>query len=352
MLDETITYQVDLAFRDPDGDVLTYTAETSDAATVEASVFAGGVTIRGVGTGDARVDVRATDPGGLSAGRGFSQAVFPRRLTDHSAGDYDPSWSPDGRRIAFMSDRDGNREIYSVNADGTDVRNLTNDSASDYHPSWSPDGRRIAFVSTRDGNNEIYAMDADGTGVTRLTTHFGDDYAPTWSPDGRRIAFATRNRSDLNTVQNGLDIFVMNADGTGLSRLTRHPADDYDPSWSSDGRGIAFVSTRDGNREIYSVNADGTDIRNLTNDAASDYDPSWSSDGRRIAFTSTRGRHGQHEIHIMEADGTVTFLSDGGLQLIWRELRPAWSPDGRRITFDSYEAANNDIYITSVPGSR
>lgn len=149
MLDETITYQLDAAFRDPDGDALTYTAETSDAGTVEVSVFAGGLTIRGVGTGSARVGVRATDPAGLSADRGFSQAVLPRRLTDHSAGDYDPSWSPDGRRIVFTSTRDGNREIYSVNADGTDLRNLTNHSDSDYDPSWSPDGRRIAFTSTR-----------------------------------------------------------------------------------------------------------------------------------------------------------------------------------------------------------
>ena len=169
--------------------------------------------------------------------------------------------SPDGR-IAFVSDRDGNEEIYAMNADGSGVVRLTNNSANDRYPSWSPDGRRIAFESDRDGNYEIYAMNADGSGLTRLTNDSASDRRPSWSPDSRRIAFDRRD-----------EIYAMNADGSGVVRLTNNSADDWDPSWSPDGRRIAFVSDRDGNGEIYAMNAAGSRVARLTNNSAEDEQP-------------------------------------------------------------------------------
>src|SRR5919202_1872968 len=156
------------------------------------------------------------------------------RLTDNNAADGDPSWSPDGKKIAFSSERDatqenfGNSEIYTMNADGSNLTRLTNNSADDESPSWSPDGKKIAFVSNRDNpeqydNYAIYVMNsADGNSVTRLTDTNGPYSRPSWSPDGKKIAFS----SD----KDGGGIFVMDsADGNSVTRLT---ADGFEPSWS------------------------------------------------------------------------------------------------------------------------
>ncbi|MBI5293034.1 MAG: PD40 domain-containing protein [Chloroflexi bacterium] len=153
-----------------------------------------------------------------------ADGLDPTRLTYNQAGDSDPAWSPDGARIAFSSERDGNWEIYVMNADGSDQTNLTNNSAADVPPAWSPDGARIAFYSYRDGNAEIYVMNADGSNQTRLTNNSANDYAPAWSPDGARIAFGSyRDNKD--------EIYVMNADGSNQTRLTNNSADDWDPAW-------------------------------------------------------------------------------------------------------------------------
>ena len=236
------------------------------------------------------------------------------RLTDNAANDWVPSWSPDGGRIAFHSDRDGDREIYVMNADGTGVSRLTDNSANDWIPSWSPDGGRIAFYSDRDGDREIYVMNADGTGVSRLTDNTGYDGDPSWSPDGRRIAF----HSDRDG--NG-EIYVMNADGTGVSRLTDSPGGDWYPSWSPDGGRIAFGSDRDGDGEIYVMNADGSGVSRLTDNSANDWIPSWSPDGRRIAFISEL--YGDYDIYVMNADGSgVVRLTENSAE----DQYPSWSP--------------------------
>ena len=175
-----------------------------------------------------------------------SDGSNPRRLTNDSANDVAPVWSPDGRRIAFMSSRDGNWEIYSMGSDGSNPRRLTSNSATDGIPSWSPDSRQIAFESSRDGNFEVYAMGSDGNNPRRLTNNSAVDGFPVWSPDGRHIAFHS-SRDD------NFEIYVMGSDGSDLSRLTNDPGNDYAPVWSPDGRNITFESSRDGNLEIYSM---------------------------------------------------------------------------------------------------
>ncbi len=137
-----------------------------------------------------------------------------------------PAWSRDGRTIVFVSWRDGNGEVYAMDADGSGPRNLTQNPAKDVRPAWSPDGRRIAFVSRRDGNSEIYVMNADGSGKRNLTRDRASDDYPTWSPDGRRIAFL-RGRLHSNNPGGrgvrrcyGYHLYVVNADGSGLRRLT------------------------------------------------------------------------------------------------------------------------------------
>ena len=279
------------------------------------------------------VSASATTPA-LASGR-----IVETRLTDNDADDYSLRWSPDGRRIAFMSERDGNHEIYVMNADGSGVTRLTHNDAADGQPIWSPDGRRIAFDSYRAGTLEIYVMNADGSGVTRLTDNDAYDYGPSWSPDGRRIAF-------MSYRDGNWEIYVMNADGSGVTRLTDNDAWDGNPSWSPDGRRIAFHSRRDGNSEIYVMNADGSGVTQLTNNEAGNWGPSWSPDGRRIMFTSDRD--GNHEIYVMNADGSgVTRLTDNEA----RDWYPSWSPDGRRIAFMSDRDLSWDIYVLNADGS-
>ena len=244
--------------------------------------------------------------------------------------------------IAFVSDRDGNDEIYVRNADGSDIRRLTDDPALDGHPAWSPDGRRISFDSNRDDNFEIYAMNADGSSLTRLTENSARDFGPAWSPDGRQIAFASDRDGDGD-----FEIYVMNADGSGTRPLTDHPDTDFEPAWSPDGSRIVFVSDRDGDFEIHVMNADGSDNRRFTDNTDFDSEPAWSPDGLQIAFISDRD--GDFEIYVMNADGSGTRPltdhpgSDSG---------PAWSTDGVRLAFASNSEEDVfDIYVVNAGGS-
>ncbi|HBB94851.1 MAG TPA: hypothetical protein DC054_05620 [Blastocatellia bacterium] len=198
-------------------------------------------------------------------------------------------------KIAFASNRDGCAQIYLMNTDGTVQTCLSNGASNDDSPKWSPDNSRIAFQSDRDfqndGDNPIYGMDIyvmnwDGSAPTRLTYATYDDSAPVWSPDGTRIAF--------QSFRNGVNsqIYVMNADGTGQVNISNTTANDIEPSWSPDGTKIAFASDRDqaGFSSIYVMNADGSNQTRLTSSGSGflDEQPAWSPDGLRLAFTTTR----------------------------------------------------------------
>jgi len=173
------------------------------------------------------------------------------------------SWSPDGAHIVFESGRDGDQEIFVMNADGTGQTPLTaNEFIADTDAQWSPDGVHIAFKSDRDGHEEIYVMNADGTNQTRLTNRAISDLSPdlpSWSPDGTHIAFSAYGVVDFTTR-----IFVMDANGSNQIPLTSGDARDYFPSWSPDGVHITFTSVRDGHDEIYVMNADGTGQTRVT----------------------------------------------------------------------------------------
>ena len=240
-------------------------------------------------------------------------------------------------RVAFQ----GYRSLGSVNAAGGDRRPLTTEDAAFFTPAYSPDGTRVAFASDRDGNDEIYAMGAEGNAITRLTTTSDSESAPTWSPDGRRIAYERDDGSDR-------EIWVMNADGTGAVALTANIADESTPAWSPDGTRIAFASTRaSGQFDIWTMTAEGGSALQVSSDAADENNPDWAPDGSRIVFE--------------RADTVVVVAPDGSgvspLPLPAGGQRPVFSPDGSRIAFDegleifSATASGSDVQPLTSAGS-
>ena len=262
-------------------------------------------------------------------------------------------------RIAFASDRDGNFEIYVMDNHGGNQQNLTNDPSDDRDPSWSPDGKRIVFFSNRDGHtidgrstSEIYVMDADGGNPQNLTNDHNDDRFPSWSPDGKRLAFV----SDRDGPPRYFDIYVMDLDGDNLQRLTSDPRDDRHPSWSPDGERIIFGARREEHfetkfaitYEIYVMDADGGNQQRLTENRKNDWGPSWSPDGKRIAFSSDRkGDLVNIEIYVMDADGSnQQRLTENRIH----DKSPSWSPDGEWIAFMSERDGNAEIYVMDAGG--
>ncbi len=215
---------------------------------------------------------------------------------------------------------------------------------SSLEPARSPDGTRVAFVSFRDGNQEIYVMDAAGGGPVNLTRHEAHDMRPAWSPDGRRIAFVSwRGGREPH-------IFVMDADGSGLEQLTDNAmapgSGASSPAWSPDGSAIACVSAQGAVHGIFALDPAGGGLRLLEGWGG---EPSWSPDGARIAYTVADWENDFSHVWVMAADGS------GARQLTFAEAwdrSPTWSPDGTRIAFARLVDVQTryDLYIVPVEG--
>ncbi|MDA0768622.1 MAG: DPP IV N-terminal domain-containing protein [Chloroflexi bacterium] len=282
--------------------------------------------------------------------------------------------------IFFASDRDGNMEIYSINASSGEAVNLTNSTVNESNPVVSPDGSLVAFQAGTDVNNAIEVITMDGKTRTRMTQSGGGHKDHRWSPSSSRLAYVLQNgqeptiyvantdgsnpvkltsvpgddvggwSGDGNSVVfvvrdvEGQGLYLRNPDGVNERRLTDTP--DYGPVWSPNSRKLAFLSTRDGNPEIYVMNADGSGQVRITETDEAEFSPTWSPDGRKLLFVSERD--GNAEIYVSDARGTdVQRLTQNGA----KDVQPVWSPDGNQIAFVSYLDGDADIVVMNTDGS-
>jgi Tol biopolymer transport system component len=248
-----------------------------------------------------------------------------------------PAWSPDGSKLAFVSNRAGLQgDIWVMNAGGGAPTNLTNNAAVEDSPAWSPDGSMIAFRRVVGAQSEIFVMDAGGGGQTNITT--AQDDAVVWSPDGSKIAFRTNRDGNL-------EIYTMNADGSSPTNLTSNPAPDSSPAWSPDGSWIAFDRFQVGNEEVFVVGATGGPQANRSNSARNDTGPVWSPDSNRVAFSSTafQGHYSSLELRVVDAAGGASTplyptVATDCCSPDWRALPPvggvARPPDVPRARLD------------------
>jgi Tol biopolymer transport system component len=267
-----------------------------------------------------------------------------RKLTSLNAFEGNERWSPDGSRIGFSSDASGDFEIYAVNTDGTNLTRLTD------HPGfssgdlcWSPDGSKIAYTSNHEGDVNIYTMDSNSSNQQRLIERSPDDSTPAfeleWSPDGTRMKFA-----------GGLppQIHIVNSDGTELKRITDWEYGAGPSRWSPDGSEIAVAPFLG---DVYVMNADGSGMQRLTNIGFRTIRGflDWSPDGSKIGFGSVHEDH--HNIYLLSADGSdIERLTNSFFRFF---SNPSWSPDGSQIAFSAYddELGRYQIYLMASDGT-
>jgi len=260
-------------------------------------------------------------------------------------------------RLAFSDESylHGKAHIYLVNIDGTGLTQLTT-SGYDFEPTWSSDGRRIIFLSQRNNqhnnNNDIYVMDADGSNQKRLSNSPAIYKNPAWSPDGKHIVF-------VSNFSKHREIYIMNSDGSGQTRLTVSVgSESFDPTWSPDGTQIVYSVSPSGHDEsqIYVMNSDGSKQTQLTNNPGWGYNPSWSPDGKQIAFTHANiSSAGQNDIFVMNTDGSGQTKLTGTSKTSSQESCqvPNWSPDSANISFicSPINSPSGTIHIMNVAGS-
>ena len=254
-----------------------------------------------------------------------------------------PQIQPEAGRLVFSSDRDGNRNIYTVDSSGGNLKQLTDDPAADYAPRWSPDGKKIVFVSRRDGDAEIFVMDADGSNLIQLTDNAVEDISPDWSPDGRQIIFSSKRGTNY-------DLYLMSARGEReeIKQITDTKDDEINPSISPNGETILFQAKRRITYGLYTMPIDDNKPKN----AASNYDghtytdPAWSFDGQKIIHVEKSGGGGDIKVKDLKAAASdweyVTYQGS--------DLYPGWSPSGNQIVFVSTRDGQSDIYIIRLNG--
>lgn len=237
----------------------------------------------------------------------------------------------DWAKLAFASYRDlSDWEVFLALGDGSYPYALTDNVHTDSRPEVNRGATAVAFDSRRDGNYEIYKVNANGSFPTRLTFTSFSEYMPTWSPDGTQIAFY-----GYPDTQTNAEIYVVNADGSDRVRLTWGPDWDGHPTWSPDGTRIAFISNRSGANEyeLWTMSADGSDPQRVTYGLISGAYPDWSPDGTRFVLNDDFNGDYWYDLAIVNADGTGLIHPRDATPALTDSLGPTWSPTGDDIAF-------------------
>jgi len=243
-------------------------------------------------------------------------------------------------KIMFSSDYDGDSDIYSINTDGSELKNLTNNNLEDLFPSYSIVNSKIVYMSS----NALFTMDIDGSNKKQLTENNYNYWSSCISPNGSKIVFTSDSEGSP-------ELYIMDLDGSNQKRLTdNNYFDDY-AKFSPDGNYITFHSDRTGNSEVYIMNSNGTNVKKLTNNPGWDGFPNFSPDGYRIVYTSYQ--EGNDDIYIMNVDGSNNTRLTGGID---HNFMPAFSPEGNKISFTRVKEENlnngqGEIYIINIDGS-
>ena len=270
------------------------------------------------------------------------RTVFP--LTSDPGDDMNPTWEPDGQRIAFQSDRSGEQfDIYVMEADGTNESALTTNLNDDRNPAWSPLQQHIAFDSNRAGDDDIWRIlvVSGEASVEPLTFGNLDDLEPTWSPDGTAIAF-----SSSRGTGNEFNIWRIPGTGGTAVQLTAFPETDETPAYSPSGNILAFVSTLNfATRHVYLKYFPDDSVVPLTGNVGyEELDPAWSPQDRAVAFARNSGAGAHSNIWILVLGRVIAAQGTFGTGVVG-DAGPAWSPDGTTLAFHSDRSGNLDIYV-------
>ena len=307
-----------------------------------------------------------------------------RNITDGGQVDFHPDFSPDGKKLVFASKSDidkhdkefWNISPYYVNlclidSDGNNRRQLTSGKVIDCYPSWTPDGEKVLFVSNRGGQWDIWSIKKDGSELTRLTDNQDKDYSPRATPDGKHILFfSTPTSSEAGYITES--VWIMDMDGKDAKRLTSGGKGDWYPSMHPDGNEIIFASMRLIGGSLWTIDRDGKDYRRLTYGKVLEFFPNWSPDGTKIAYVSRR-EHASFDtvgdtekdpldIWIMDRDGSnkrqLTKNISGGIWDSRFNLRKpldfisyyhlSWHPDGTKIALTTWEKDQKGSYISII----
>ena len=245
-------------------------------------------------------------------------------------------------RIAFVSDRKGHKEIYTMDYDGYGQNALTNHRSISLTPRWSLDNSRIAYTSYHRGNPDLYFRTIYDQRLTPFPLRGGLTTTPAFAPDGERIAFSSSKSRDP-------EIYVSDLRGRHLRQLTRVRGVDISPVWNpKSGRQIAFVSGRSGSPQIWIMDEDGSNLRRLINEGGEAVSPSWSQDGVHLVFSWRRRLTGRFDIYLLDVvSGQFTQLTRDGAN----NEHPVWSPDSRHIAYESNRFGSRQIFIMLADGT-
>jgi TolB protein len=246
-------------------------------------------------------------------------------------------------KIAFVSDRTGNKEIWTMDYDGYGQRAFTNYKSISLTPRWSSDNSKIAYTCYRRGNPDLYIQSVLDSRLLSFPFFGGLSTTPAWAPDGERIAFTSSQTQDP-------EIFVSDIRGRNLKRLTNNHGVDISPAWNlKSGRELAFVSDRSGSPQIYIMDEEGANTRRIVTEGGEAVGPSWSPDGDLIAFSWRRVLTGNFDIFLVNIVTGQYFqlTKDSG-----NNEHPVWSPDSRHIAFESSRTGSKQIFIMLANGTR